>query len=249
MSHKYVFKKPNFISESCTITFPMNNNVGRCTSWYKMTSEDQSSYSLRWMQYQHKDKPTYLDKAFIYQSEKQLKALPYWGQLEMYSGGGYVSNLGKTKPESWQIFDDLERNRWIDYLTRVVFVEFNILNMNSNLFSLVVVAYEFPPVGGVYTWTTIDTVQLYRYTGSVGLLSLLVELLTLVWFTVITVLTIRQAVKMKLKFFTQFWNVMKMFALLFFIIAFSLYVYRSVWTQRIITEMLNNKGDIQLTIC
>ncbi len=225
----------------------MNTYSGRCTSWYKMTSlQDESSYSVGWMQYQNKNKPEHIDKAFTYQNESQLKGLPYWGHLEMYSGGGYVSNLGQTKNEAQDMFDDLESNRWIDYLTRVVFVEFNILNMNSNLFTLAIVAFEFPPIGGVFTWTTIDTVQLYRYTGAVGLLSLIVEVATLICFIVVLVLTVRLSIKQGLKFFTQFWNVVKIFALTFFIIAMSLYIYRSVWTQRTITEMMNKKGGIVL---
>ncbi len=37
-----------------------------------------------------------LDMAYMFQSEADLNARPYWAEVYWYSGGGFIANLGNT---------------------------------------------------------------------------------------------------------------------------------------------------------
>lgn len=80
-----------------------------------------------------------------------------------YQGGGYVTNLGRTYREAQDILDELQAMHWIDKHTRVLFVEFNLWNPNTNLFSFITISLEFLITGSLVNWDDIKSVELYRY--------------------------------------------------------------------------------------
>lgn len=75
--------------------------------------------------------------SFTYSTESQLNGTSFWGQLAVYSGGGYVQVLGATRNESAAIIANLMQNLWIDRGTRAVFLDFTVYNANINLFSVI----------------------------------------------------------------------------------------------------------------
>ena len=160
----------------------VNKTGGRCSLWYTHKTEDHTNYTLGWVGLQNVTSTysTNLEQSTMWQSEGQLHGLPQIGILESYSGGGYVANLGNTLNDAIKMVDDLIRVKWIDALTRVVFLEFNVYNANTGLFSLVTLMFEFPTYGGVFTYKTIQTVRLYRYTGAGGLLALISEIILVI---------------------------------------------------------------------
>ena len=54
---------------------------------------------------------------------------------------------------------DLKSANWVDKYTRAVEVEFFLYSGNVNLFAMVNIFVEFPPMGGVETWLNIQTLR------------------------------------------------------------------------------------------
>ena len=82
-----------------------------------------------------------------YNDEGQLGSFDSWGRFAVYSGGGYLANLGYNKLTAKRIIDDLIKNDWIDRQTRIVLVEFSLYNPSSNLFAVMTYYYEVLPTG------------------------------------------------------------------------------------------------------
>lgn len=60
--------------------------------------------------------------------------------------------------------DLLKSRRWTNELTRVVFVEFSLYNPHVNLFTMVVLVFEFTAVGDTMVIPHLWTMKLYRDT-------------------------------------------------------------------------------------
>lgn len=87
----------------------------------------------------------------------------FLGKLRTYSGAGYVTELGQSHNETLTIIETLKADRWVDWATRAVFVDFNIYNANYNLFAVNRVLFEAPNFGGVIPSSTFRTVRIFRY--------------------------------------------------------------------------------------
>ena len=186
-----------------------------------------------------------INNAFIYQTAEDLKGVHHWGKFQWYPSGGYVANLGKDQVDAMEIVEILEKSNWIDEHTRVVFVEFNIWNANSNLFNMFILSLEMLPSGGVFHWLTIDSINLYRYSGPGGLINLLTEICLTIFTFVLTVKHIIDVFKGK-KSCTSFWIFLKLSCLALFYMALGIYIWRSVLTSASVEEMMNNKGNLLL---
>ncbi len=64
--------------------------------------------------------------------------------------------------------DDLVRYSWVDYYTRAVFLELTTFNPNTNLFTYIIYAMEFPATGSVIPFPRIMTFRVYPGTGAMG---------------------------------------------------------------------------------
>ena len=63
-----------------------------------------------------------------YTPASALNGYPYWGQLSIYSGGGYLVPLRGSKNDLIVLMKRLEKEAWIDRYTRAVFIEFTTYN-------------------------------------------------------------------------------------------------------------------------
>lgn len=68
--------------------------------------------------------------------------LLFIGELATYSAGGYVVPLGRTKNNTLLIFRYIEHRKWIDELTRAIFIDINFYNANENLFNMLTIIIE-----------------------------------------------------------------------------------------------------------
>ena len=168
--------------------------------------------------------------------------LTYWGQFEVYPGGGYVVNLGDTLQEATERVAAARASNWIDEHTKAIFIEFNVWNANTNLFNLVIIGFEFRTTGVVGISHFIDVILLYRYTGAGGLITLLAEVLLLIFMIVKLVLEVLKIVRQRRQYFHQLGNIAMLFAIGLYLTAFGWYVWRSVLTVRTVEFMMNNRG-------
>jgi hypothetical protein len=179
---------------------------------------------------------------------KSINGSLFWGFLTFYSGGGYIFNLGNDASAAEADLKQLEDAGWIDQFTRAIFVEFSVWNANTNLMSSFTLCLEFPPSGGLFTWTEIEFVNLYRYSGAAGVLNLFAELLILVYMVVFTVLTIKDVLHQKMQYFKVFWNDVMLVAIVLFYVALVCYVMRTLWTVTCVENMMNNPGKYRFKV-
>ena len=241
---KYKLVNINFHSaERCPGNLPHITSKMLCSTSYSIATEEKVSFSPGWDSFSNNTDVVSIGNSFRYKTSKELNGSTFWGTRHHYSGGGYVANLGNTKLEASTLIANLKKYKWIDDYTAAIFVEFSTYNANTGLFNLVMLVLEFVGGGGVVPQANIDSVQLYRYNGANGVFSLLTEISCLIFITVITAMEIRRLVHEKAHYFSCGWNWIQFITILFFLIAMSMYAIRSVMTQRLITIMMNNRGN------
>uniref|UniRef100_A0A1A9UTI0 Uncharacterized protein n=1 Tax=Glossina austeni TaxID=7395 RepID=A0A1A9UTI0_GLOAU len=88
-------------------------------------------------------------KGTQYYSKRQLDAIALKGEIAHYYGGGYVQMLTYEREANQKIFDNLKDIKWIDRGSRIVILEFVLLNANAYMLDNVKILAELPPVGGI----------------------------------------------------------------------------------------------------
>jgi polycystin 1L2 len=226
----------------------VNTYLTKSTHFYSFHYEEKDSFGPNW---EPLDNDTVItesfDEAFRYTSRESLNGSVYWGYLGVYGGGGFVFNLGDDPDVAEADLNLLEQSQWLDQYTRAIFVEFSVWNANTNLMSSFTTCLEFPPSRGLFTWTTIEVVNLYRYSGPAGVVNLLAEIIVVIYMVVLTVLTIKDVINLKKNFFNSFWNGVVVLSLVIFYIAVVCYVMRTLWTITCIENMMNNPGKSAMT--
>ncbi|ELU14369.1 hypothetical protein CAPTEDRAFT_39528, partial [Capitella teleta] len=119
----------------------------RCSHAYSLEMEDQMSYDLKWSPLTNSSTAALIAEepvksAFVYTSMASLNESIFLGYLAMYSGGGYIFNLGDDPDSVVPNLDELQRLGWIDHFTRAIFVELSVWNANSNLMSSLTLCLE-----------------------------------------------------------------------------------------------------------
>ncbi|XP_055377907.1 polycystin-2-like [Condylostylus longicornis] len=85
---------------------------------------------------------------------------PIYGDLVRYSSCGYIAELGRNLKNSYHILKFLKNNNWIDHRTAVIFIEFNLYDVNSNIFIIVTIIAEKTPYGNYIISQEINSLKL-----------------------------------------------------------------------------------------
>lgn len=67
--------------------------------------------------------------------------------LNYYPSGGFIDDLGYEKDATEDVLTNLRIQSWFDHMTRAVFVELTLYNVNTGLFSQVILVAEQMPTG------------------------------------------------------------------------------------------------------
>jgi hypothetical protein len=228
----------------------MQQTTKHCGPWYSLNSKwtEKASYTPGWQAKRPHlpDQLTETERAFVYKTSSNLHGIPFWGNLATYEGGGYVANLGQNLSYAQTMFNDLSKNSWVDRYTRAVLLEFNVLNIQSGLFTQVILSTEFPPVGGAHHWLDMTSVQLYRYAGAIGVINIVTELLCVLICLVFACFTIKDIVTKGCAYLKTLQCIGQLLVIICFIAAMSLYAYRSVWTVRQVDYMMHHWGKLTI---
>ncbi|KAK2167555.1 hypothetical protein LSH36_26g04065 [Paralvinella palmiformis] len=177
-----------------------------------------------------------------YQDMFTLDGIPVWGNVASYSGGGYVAELGTKPGEALKMIQYLRDTRWLDRSSRALFVEFNLYNPNTNLFSIVTLGLEFPASGGVIPFPVVQTLRLYNYVGSRAIFRIFLDL-TFVAFTLyFIVVEGRKMRQQKQQYFKGFWNILELFNLVGSVLVCAMYGVHYVFSRHTIAKFRDNKG-------
>lgn len=222
-----------------------------CTHAYSHVDEEQETFNKSWailadavtlnctLDAYYSDIDGAICAAFVYQDESSLGTVPFWGTEATYSGGGYVFGLGSHPDYAIGILAAMKRLNWLDQFTRAVFVEFNVWNANTNLFNQIQIAFEFTPFGSVASYGRVDSIDLYRYTGSQGVLNMATEILCLVFMVILTASTIYAMVRQHAER-KSLWNWLLIGSFILFYASLALYALRSYLTVGALNTAMNS---------
>lgn len=73
----------------------------------------------------------------------------------LYHAGGYIGNLGYTKKDTQMELANLVKDVWLDHLTRAVFVELTLYNVNTRSFTQVILIAEHMQTGEFITFVQV----------------------------------------------------------------------------------------------
>ena len=175
-----------------------------------------------------------------HQTTIELRGFPYWGTITMYSGSGYVANLGFDKETAYTVIADLHSNGWIDIQTRAVFVEFTVYNANTNLFGMVSIFIEFPPSSGAVTKVQYEAARFYLHlTGGQTLAHVLVIFFMLYFLYREGKLVCKQ----RWTYFRGVWNLVEVILIISEFLLIVLFLARLYEVDRNLLQLRENPND------
>lgn len=210
-----------------------------------MDDEDTSIYQEEWVPVSP-DIPieniTYhmCPRPWRYQTAMQLKGVPIWGKIALYSGGGYVAELGYYPDKAIEVVSELFEHNWVDRRSRAVFVELTVYNAQVNLFCVISLLMEVMPTGGVAIFRRINTIRVYRYIGELANLSIAAELIIVLVILYLLYKVIKRIYHKRIAFFKKFWNLVDLLQVLFALVSIGLYFVKMVNINMIMKDLREN---------
>ena len=215
--------------------------VHTCYPDYDTKSYDSKNYDESWTTLSGSPNRS-ASNPWLYRTSLELDGIPTWGIMSTYSGGGYVQDLG-TKPErALRALSYLKNTTWIDRATRAVFVEFNLFNPNSNLFTLVSLLMEFPESGGTNPYPLINSIRLYNYVGGRAIFRLLLELTFVVFIMYYIFSEYKKFRKERREYFKSFWNVVELINIVAAVLACAFYGVHYVIARTTLNKFHDDPG-------
>ena len=200
-----------FLADSCEVQELFQNIVISCFDFYSPTKEEKGS----WIDPRKMNGSSVLcPENWEYNADRRFGGFNSWGRFAVYSGGGYVANLGYNKLTAKRIINDLKENHWVDRQTRAVLVEFSLYNPPSNLLAVMTYYFEVLPSGFAGTFKSYGILPLSA-TNSLAhstylLFVLLFGILLVCFFVVQCIKLCRQ----KCSYFKSMWNLLDMLQIL-----------------------------------
>ena len=177
--------------------------IPECYAEYAWSDEDSMNYNGSWRQPIDGATGSVHDPTsrWSYQYAMDLQTMPAPGVYATYAGGGYITELPTNTTHAQNVIDNLMAESWVDRRTRAVIVEFSIYNPHSNLFTVVLIFFETPNTGGVRPYAQIMTSKLYFYTNTWEYFIAGCEVLFVLLALIVSIRTIRRALKNSAVFF------------------------------------------------
>ncbi|XP_041361597.1 polycystic kidney disease protein 1-like 2 [Gigantopelta aegis] len=179
------------------------NSSEECFPPYSYGAEESRSYTENW---EHETTDEKITK-WTYQSGSSLDTLPIMGRLDIYPGGGYILQLPRHPYKARELIEKVKKTKWIDERTRVVFVEFTLFNPNVQLFTVVVLMFEYSNTGFVFPYHLIYTANFYHYQNEFETFVAIVEVLFVIYLFIFTYAELKKILNMKcLDYFNESWT-------------------------------------------
>ncbi|NXH14048.1 PK2L2 protein, partial [Bucco capensis] len=214
-------------NNTCSIYPYFHDLLEDCYSKYHYWAEDRSDFGLR------------NDSEWKYTSASSLSPW-YWGSVGLYSSGGYLFTLPKSKQESMEKLAFLRQNSWLTRGTRVVFVDFSTYNANVNLFCIIRLVVEFPATGGALTSSHIYSVKLLRYVTAYDYFLASCEVSFCLFIMTFIIQGAIKIVKQKKKYFRSAWNWLDLLLLLVSILAIAFNIYCTAKVSLLMEKLLSD---------
>ncbi|XP_061473220.1 polycystin-2-like protein 2 isoform X2 [Rhineura floridana] len=216
-------------NNTCSIYPSFRSFMKVCYGKYLFVHEDKESFGLK------------NDSEWHYSTSKTLSPW-HWGLIGLYSSGGFMFTLPKSKTESAEKLAFLRDSSWITRGTRAVFIDFSMYNANVNLFCVVRLVMEFPATGGTIPSWQFHSVKLLRYVTYYDYFLASCEIIFCLFIFTFIFQEIIKLKKQKKDYFKDAWNWLDVLLLLLSVFAIAFNVYRTIEVSRLMEDLLSNSN-------
>ncbi|OWF53241.1 Location of vulva defective 1 [Mizuhopecten yessoensis] len=228
--------------DTCRIADEIARVIPECNGEYTILNQDEGEYQVGWTP-MYGNSSDVTREEYMYTSAEELNGYPYWGQMALYAGGGYLVRLKGSSNSIKMKMEQLEREKWIDKYTRAIFVEFTVYNPGVNLFSISTLLAEFRPSNGIFPSYRFEPATLLPYMNSVMFFQLACEVIYLLFTLYFVIHEVRGIIREKIKYFKQFWNLIELGICVMSVTAVVLYFYRLVKTNTLTERFKHTHGN------
>ncbi|XP_069123973.1 polycystin family receptor for egg jelly-like isoform X2 [Argopecten irradians] len=228
--------------DTCRIADEIAKVIPECNGEYTIVNQDEDEYQVGWRK-MYGNSSDNTREEYRYTSASELNGYPYWGQMALYAGGGYLVRLRGSSHSITRKMKQLESEGWIDKYTRAVFVEFTVYNPGVNLFAISTLLAEFRPSNGIFPSYRFEPATLLPYMNDVMLFQLACEVIYLLFTVYFIVREVRGIIREKIKYFKQFWNLIEFGICGMSVTAVVLYFYRLVITNTLTERFKHTHGN------
>ncbi|KAL0237712.1 hypothetical protein GEMRC1_012186 [Eukaryota sp. GEM-RC1] len=158
---------------------------------------------------------------WTWNSTRELDGYSFLGFLNRYGGSGYNIELPANLTQAKSTLDFLFENNFIDFQTRVLFLDFTVYNSALNLFAITRLAFELAASGKVYTSATFRVLKLFAYLQFLDYVKLFFECLVVLFCICYTFALVRGIKKHGIfEYFDCFWKFWELFTYILIYIVF-----------------------------
>ncbi|KAK3597481.1 hypothetical protein CHS0354_041902 [Potamilus streckersoni] len=219
-----------------------NVSLHDCVAEYTMGNEDTRNYNGSWL-YPIKDGFPGNSNRWTYQTSLKLKTLPFSGLHAIYSGGGFVTELPPHVSDQEAMLKTIKESDWIDDGTKGLFVEFTLYNPNVNMFSVVILLFEFTNVGRVFPFHKVFTTKLYHYTNGFEVFVAVCEVAFLIFTIGLTIVESKRLRQLgRKKYLDDIWNVVQILQITLSYSIIGVFFQRMVIIKFIMNEFTTSRG-------
>ncbi|XP_043937521.1 polycystic kidney disease protein 1-like 2 [Protopterus annectens] len=228
--------------DACSIPKLLRSDIRECHTPYSLEDEDMSDYGVHW-NVTVPSNSSFLSNVWHYQSQSMLRGHPFWGQLDMYRGGGYVASLGTDAQNATRVLQYIFDNVWLDTYTRAIFIEFTVYNANVNLFCIVTLILETNGIGAFVTSSELKIVRLYPYTDGLHIFVIAAEVIYFLFVIYYMVVQGKLMKEQRWGYFKSKWNLLELAIILISWSALSVYIQRTILGTRDLTYYEDHRDE------
>ncbi|XP_078594331.1 polycystin-1-like protein 2 [Branchiostoma floridae x Branchiostoma japonicum] len=178
--------------------------------------------------------------AWVYTSGSSLA---YSGQVDTYTDGAYMFEVGNDPRQSVLAMRHLQENGWLDDFTEAVVVEINAYNANANLFAVITLLVEFVAGRGAKTSQRIHMFKLYSYVGTSGQLNIAFQIIFVILFVLSLFREGKKMVHQKRGYFCRPWNWLEFLRLLLCIAVMALFAAKEIMRVSYVDQLKDVNGQ------
>ncbi|KAH9492781.1 hypothetical protein Btru_024701 [Bulinus truncatus] len=238
-----VLRQLRIKADLCSVPGIMSSAIKECNIAYNIADQEEGNFNTSWTPINKSD-TTFVPKSeYSYSSAESLNGYPYWGNMALYSGGGYVAHLNGTKKDIENTLQQLQQESWIDKYTRAIFIEFTVYNPQVNLFSVNMLLAEFNLNNAILPSFRFEPAMLLPYMTNAMIFQIVCEVIFVLYIIGFIVKELLQVIKLRKAYFLMFWNWVEISIISFSLAAISIYFYRLFETNSLTNKVKETNGN------
>ncbi|XP_078399144.1 polycystin-1-like protein 2 [Cetorhinus maximus] len=220
----------------CPAKKTLKSFVKKCEVPYSFDEEDMSNYGEQWT---NNISVQVSNLSYIWEYQPRLQKYPFWRNLAVYRGSGYVADLTTDKHNASRIVKYIAESNWLDSYTRAIFVEFTVYNANVNLFCVTTLTLETNGIGAFIPSADMESIQLVQ-NRDITILFAAVKIVYMLFVVYYMVLQGKLLREKNWKYFYDKHNLMEVSIILSSWSAFALFLKRLAFESETLDDYVKN---------